>query len=1029
MTAGFVIFRAYNFFMKKILFLFMLMTLLASLGFAQEKLIINSEGMPPFTTYSGTDYNGHNQVWDVIQDERGLIYIATTYGLHEFDGEDWRRIEIGEGAVPRSFSKGENGRIYLGGNDIMGYLYIGHLGLTSFQTLDDKLPVDVTAGRIGFVSALEGKAFFSGAKAIMVYDEQLDEIQYFNTGKKSYPSFVLDGKVYFKVDGLLTYANDTLVAVKHGDYFSGKAIYDFMAYAEDSVIALSATHEYHYFDKDTAFQKKYATHSFFKDKVPYRILKLTKDYHAICYLNAGLVITDKYWNPVLHIDESTKINQEVFNAFLDAQNNLWLATNFGVTVLEMGSKHSNLDLTTGLSGDVTGFIEEDEKLYVATTTGLFYKTWTGAQEAVQRRNHTFEKVKNSDVYNDGFLANSSPPLVRAYGSIGQVIDGVYQKIVDKGSGIQAQSIYLMDSSYSLSLGKDGSSLQIFQNDGQKWRRIKRLENDALPKTIYNLKYDHTNDLIWGANITQLFSFTLSKDLSKVENFNLYSEADGLPFPTYNFVLTSGQNLLVSTKAGIYQFDVSKSRFEKSNILGNSFEAGGLGEIFCENDSIFWYFTNDSKKGQLKFTSNSWTMDSKIGKLLPSHSRSIYYSPGKGMLYGGSNVISFLQEGKNEDYTFGFKPLVRQLDVISGQDSSIFYGGYMDADSSFGYVQKNPILLEYEQNDIRLSYAIPYYRHPEKVQYQFRLEGFEEEWSEWTNKTQKEYTNLWAGDYTFNVRARNGFMTQSKEGQIEFKVLPPWQQTWWAYGLYGLLFIGFIRFILVLNSKRLKAENEKLEETIAEGVKEIKEQKNVIAQSLLEKESLLKEIHHRVKNNLQIIASLLYLQSGKFEDEDFKRVLEEGQGRVRSMALIHQKLYENDDLKSIPFDEYLMELVSEIRASFGMGDVALQIKAENTFFDVDTAVPLGLIINELATNAFKYAYGDHSRGSFSITLTKEGDYYSLNVRDNGQGLPDEIDIKKTKSLGLRLVRMLSQQLEGEFEFERENGTSFNLKFVA
>lgn len=210
---------------------------------------------------------------------------------------------------------------------------------------------------------------------------------------------------------------------------------------------------------------------------------------------------------------------------------------------------------------------------------------------------------------------------------------------------------------------------------------------------------------------------------------------------------------------------------------------------------------------------------------------------------------------------------------------------------------------------------------------------------------------------------------------------------------------------------------------------IASQNVVISKSLAERESLLKEIHHRVKNNLQIIASLLYLQSGKFEDEDIKKVLEEGQGRVRSMALIHQKLYENEDLKSIPFGEYLQELVTEIRTSFGMDNIQLNIEASNVFFDVDTAVPLGLIVNEMATNAFKYAFLKKSEGLLSISLTEQNGQYALNVKDNGSGIPEEVDLRKTKSLGLRLVRMLSQQLEGDFKFSVENGTAFELKFAA
>lgn len=213
--------------------------------------------------------------------------------------------------------------------------------------------------------------------------------------------------------------------------------------------------------------------------------------------------------------------------------------------------------------------------------------------------------------------------------------------------------------------------------------------------------------------------------------------------------------------------------------------------------------------------------------------------------------------------------------------------------------------------------------------------------------------------------------------------------------------------------------------------ELNEQKNIISKSLEERESLLKEIHHRVKNNLQVIASLLYLQSGKFEDESVKRVLEEGQGRVRSMALIHQKLYENEDLKSIPFEEYLRELVAEIKSSFGkdMEKVRLEVNAKNIFFDVDTAVPLGLIINELATNSFKYAFLNQQEGSFSIYLIEEDGEYLLRIKDDGVGIPEEIDLRKTKSLGLRLVRVLSQQLEGEYQFNGQQGTSFELRFAA
>ncbi len=229
-------------------------------------------------------------------------------------------------------------------------------------------------------------------------------------------------------------------------------------------------------------------------------------------------------------------------------------------------------------------------------------------------------------------------------------------------------------------------------------------------------------------------------------------------------------------------------------------------------------------------------------------------------------------------------------------------------------------------------------------------------------------------------------------------------------------------ILIYRNNRLKTQ----------AAQEISEKNVQLGKALSERESLLKEIHHRVKNNLQVIASLLYLQSDKTDDVSVKKLLEEGQGRVRSMALIHQKLYENDDLKHIPFEDYLSELVGEIKKTFGAAaeGVDLHIEAKNIQFDVDTAVPLGLIINELSTNAFKYAYTDKMGGAlFSVKLEQNEGQYEMTVSDNGTGIPDEaLNATQSSSLGLRLTRMLSDQLEGEYTFDNKEGTSFTLKFA-
>ena len=206
---------------------------------------------------------------------------------------------------------------------------------------------------------------------------------------------------------------------------------------------------------------------------------------------------------------------------------------------------------------------------------------------------------------------------------------------------------------------------------------------------------------------------------------------------------------------------------------------------------------------------------------------------------------------------------------------------------------------------------------------------------------------------------------------------------------------------------------------------LNEKNALIEKTLHEKQLLLKEVHHRVKNNFQVVSSLLELQSKNIEDEKARAVALEGKNRVKSMAFIHQKLYQNDDLL-IGFSEYAEALVKEISAMYGGGDVKLDIDVADYQFDVDTAIPLGLILNELVTNAFKYGFTETEK-ALHISLDKEDELYTLKVTDNGPGLPTNFDLKKARSLGLRLINMLSKQLHGFANYTHDGKTIFTIGF--
>jgi PAS domain S-box-containing protein len=200
----------------------------------------------------------------------------------------------------------------------------------------------------------------------------------------------------------------------------------------------------------------------------------------------------------------------------------------------------------------------------------------------------------------------------------------------------------------------------------------------------------------------------------------------------------------------------------------------------------------------------------------------------------------------------------------------------------------------------------------------------------------------------------------------------------------------------------------------------------IRTSLKEKEVLLKEVHHRVKNNLQIISSLLNLQSKYIKDDQALEMFKESRNRIRSMTLIHEKLYRSKDLANIDVAEYIQNLSSNLFRSYSAGRVNLRTQVDDILLGVDTAIPCGLIINELVSNSLKHAFPE-KQGEILVNLHRDNGKFTLIVRDNGVGLPEHVDFRNTDSLGLQLVCTLTDQLEGEIELNRAGGTEFKITF--
>jgi PAS domain S-box-containing protein len=217
--------------------------------------------------------------------------------------------------------------------------------------------------------------------------------------------------------------------------------------------------------------------------------------------------------------------------------------------------------------------------------------------------------------------------------------------------------------------------------------------------------------------------------------------------------------------------------------------------------------------------------------------------------------------------------------------------------------------------------------------------------------------------------------------------------------------------------------------IAHDITQRREIEEKLEKALEEKNTLIKEIYHRTKNNLMVISSLLSLQSRYIKDENTQSIFKESQNRAKSMAMIHEKLYRSGDLENLDFTEYIVNLSNDLYDTYTLDKnlIKLVLNIDEVTLNVDISIPLALILNELLSNSLKHGFLDGMGGEIRVELKRYDENYQLSVSDNGIGFPEDLDYNDTNTLGMLIVNSLTDQIDGELNLERDNGTKFTVTF--
>jgi len=322
-----------------------------------------------------------------------------------------------------------------------------------------------------------------------------------------------------------------------------------------------------------------------------------------------------------------------------------------------------------------------------------------------------------------------------------------------------------------------------------------------------------------------------------------------------------------------------------------------------------------------------------------------------------------------------------------------------------------IVLKHDQNPLKFEFSELDYSNSSKNKYKIQLENYDNTWVAMNHNTSITYSKLPPGKYSFNVKGANhdGYWNENIIS-LNVEITSPYWKTWWFYALYALLLLStiFLIFSVRLRQVKLKEKNEYFEKQNEE------------------KKAVIKEIHHRIKNNLQVVISLLRMQSSKVKDDKVIDMFKETQKRILSMALLHEKMQQDDDLKGINVQEHLITLISGLIKSYAVGkDINLKVDIDEIDLGMETLTPLGLIVNELITNSLKHGFADKRKGLITVQIKQlKNVSFEMLIGDDGVGFNPK---EKSSNLGTKLIEIFIKQLSGTITLLNQPGTMYKINF--
>ncbi len=779
--------------------------------------VLPQRGYPFLKNFYPKEYNSHPQNFNIMQGESGLMYFANFAGILEFDGNNWKTISTYEKTKINSFAFFKS-KIFVGARGEIGYLAVDANSSLVWFDLTAKIPV----ANKNFLDVI---ATFESSKKILFFTKAYifkyfnGEIEVHNIGDELLKAYKVNTEIFvlLKSKGLCLYKDKQFIKVSEGEKFSDiRSIQAILELGKDFKIIASDNSGLFKMSGNGIESWQTQADFLFKKNIITCGVRLSNNLYAFGTNRIGIIVIDENGNLIQVIDKTSGLQNENINKlFVDNYQNLWVALNNGITLIETPSPLSYYDEKSGINGQVTDIARMGNNLYVSTLQGVY--KYDGSKDKF---------ISLKDIYTSCYDLESDGGKLYAATS-----NGLYS--------IYEQTVTRIDSGYCLSIfitpelpGKTytGRLDGIYIQDGKSTKRINGIDAE-----IRNIVF--LNNKLWLETASSgIFSFSPSD-----KQFNHYDTTNGMPSLYNNHLNVLGNELIVSTIKGLLKYS------------NNSFEKFHLNKKDTSSQTNWYYSIIEDEEGNIWFTKGDQTHLTMIPKnsddenfkltfeAISEFTCSFIKSDNNITWAGGADGLLKFDPTIKKDFSKNFLTLIRNVTI---SEDSLLFGGYLKAGETV--VPQ----IKYLYNKVVFDFSSPTYDFKNEAVFQYYLEGFEKTWNNWTSHNHKEYTNLSKGDYTFYVRSKDIYGNIGKEAKYHFKILAPWYNTVVAYVFYLLLAIGIIYLFVKWRSQKLIKEKKQLEEIINERTEEIVNQKEEIekqSEALFDKNAELEKINKLVKS--------------------------------------------------------------------------------------------------------------------------------------------------------------------------------------